>query len=96
MVYELMPDVGWGKGQAVLWLLNHLQPLMAEAFPICVGDDITDEEMFAAVKGRGLSVVVGDPRRPTQADYSLDDPSQLAGFLRALIGPSNRVGMDVV
>jgi len=88
MVYELMPDISWGKGEAVKWLLNYLQPMMTEVFPICVGDDVTDEEMFAAVKGRGASLIVGEPDRPTQADYRLASPADVPGFLRMFAAPS--------
>lgn len=96
MVYELMPDIAWGKGQAVMWLLNHLQPMMTEVFPVCVGDDITDEDMFAVVKDRGASVVVGDPDRPTQADHRLDGPFDLPAFLRLFLGTSSEAGTGVV
>jgi trehalose-phosphatase len=96
MVYELLPDIAWGKGQAVRWLMDRLQPTMTGLFAVCVGDDLTDEEMFAAVRGRGISVLVGDPERPTQADYYLSDPSQVGGFLLAITARSGGPQEDVV
>lgn len=97
MVYELLPDIAWGKGEAVRWLLEHLQSARgADRVPICVGDDITDEDMFLTIKGRGLSVVVGDLMRTTHADYRLDDVVQVARFLKTFAEPRTGSAKDVV
>ncbi len=86
MVYEVLPDVGWGKGHAVLWLLERLKSQMRdEHLPICVGDDVTDEDMFVAVDGRGISVVVGSLMRESHADYRLRDTTEVTDFLSAFV-----------
>ncbi|HKS03971.1 MAG TPA: trehalose-phosphatase, partial [Chthoniobacterales bacterium] len=41
-VYELLPDIDWHKGKAVLWLLETLELERGNAFPIFIGDDRTD------------------------------------------------------
>ena len=51
--------------------------------PVAIGDDITDEDAFAAVRALdGIAVVVGE-RRPTAADFSLADTNAVFAWLRA-------------
>ena len=53
--------------------------------PVYVGDDVTDEDAFRALAGRGISLVVRDPDdRPTAADYALADPDDVKRFLQSL------------
>jgi trehalose-phosphatase len=84
LVHELGPRVAWGKGRAMLWLLERLGLERGDACPICLGDDLADEDMFAAAGGWGVSLVVGDPGRPTRADYMLRDCDEAATLLWAL------------
>lgn len=82
-VFELRPDIDWDKGQAVDWLLERLTG--DGAMPIYVGDDITDEDAFRALAGRGLSLVVVNPEdRQTAADYALADTDEVRYFLQFL------------
>jgi trehalose 6-phosphate phosphatase len=81
MVYELRPPGTWNKGQAMLWLLEQLAWSPHRGCPICLGDDLTDEDMFAAAEGWGVNVAVGPPDRPTRAHYWLRDSSESASFL---------------
>ena len=84
MLYELRPDIDWDKGTAVLWLLDQMRidPSMA----LFIGDDLTDETVFAALAGRGATVVVagtGD-QRPTLARFRLNDPDEVRMLLEGL------------
>lgn len=91
-VVELRPDLDWDKGHAVLHLLGAL-PDGGETVPVYVGDDLTDEDAFQAIRGRGLGIVVrGDEDRPTAADYRLDDTGAVADFLDDLAGLLDEVG----
>lgn len=46
-VYEVRPQIAWNKGNAVLYLLEHLElGDSKKAFPIYIGDDKTDEDAF--------------------------------------------------
>jgi trehalose-phosphatase len=47
-----------------------------------LGDDMTDEDAFHAIKPRGLAVLVRDELRPTEADVWLRPPAELASFLQ--------------
>jgi trehalose-phosphatase len=78
-VWELVPDADWDKGQAVLRLLRHLR----HPFPIAIGDDTTDEDMFLALRGLGTTIRVGCPR-PSAARYCLASQRETDRFLREL------------
>lgn len=68
MLFELRPGNG-GKGRAVTHLLTTRE--LAAGRPIFIGDDITDEDGFAAAaRHDGAGILVG-PARPTAATYRL-------------------------
>ncbi len=82
-VLEIRPRAPWHKGAAVLWLLDHLGD--PQRLPVFIGDDITDEDAFRSLEGKGVTVLVAEEDRPTRARYRLSDPGEVARFLRALI-----------
>jgi alpha,alpha-trehalase len=85
-VYELLPDVAWDKGRAVLWLLETLglESRLGGIRPIYIGDDQTDEDAFRALEQRGIGILVSEQSQPTAARYSLKNPAEVERFLRAL------------
>ena len=90
MVYEIQPKLDWDKGKAVLHLLAALDLDREEIVALYLGDDITDEHAFEALKGRGIGVVVGNPDDPeiagrtTAADFVLTSIQEVERFLRTL------------
>jgi trehalose-phosphatase len=82
MVFELQPDVDWGKGCAVLWLIEALG--LQDALPLYIADDVTDEDAFRALEGRGVGIAVLDAPRATAARYALPDTDAVREFLAAL------------
>jgi trehalose-phosphatase len=89
MVYEIQPKLDWNKGKAVLWLLEALDLTAPEVLPLYFGDDVTDEDAFAALAGRGIGIYVGGgdeviEDRPTAADYRLDHPDDVGRLLDTL------------
>ncbi|MDD5115467.1 MAG: trehalose-phosphatase [Candidatus Omnitrophica bacterium] len=84
-VFEIGPPVRWNKGRIVLWTLarREFNPGRNKSLPIYIGDDITDEDAFRVLKGRGLTVFVGRPGA-SAADYYLKDTREVARFLRLL------------
>ncbi len=86
-VYELLPDIDWDKGKAVLWLLETLDPVRGKVLPIYIGDDRTDEDAFRALKERGIGILVSEQSQPTAARYSLKNLAEVERFLRALNRP---------
>ena len=80
-VFELRPDIEWDKGHAVRWVLEHVAP---DAVALYIGDDLTDETAFAALRGRGIGIAVGVRGRETLADMALRDPDEVGSFLHRL------------
>jgi trehalose 6-phosphate phosphatase len=89
-VFDLVPDIDWDKGRAVLWLLQALAEDSGDTLPLYLGDDLTDEDAFAALRGRGVGIVVRDEARPTAASYALDSPVEVGSFLTRLLERSPR------
>ena len=71
-VFELRPRFDWDKGKAVRWLMEALGQTGAGVVPFYLGDDLTDEDAFAALADDGVTIYVGAPHR-TAARYLLDD-----------------------
>lgn len=76
-VLELMPDIAWNKGNAVLWILDRLGD---NYLPIFVGDDVTDETAFKALENGGITIRIGRSKN-TFACFYLQD---YRGTLRLL------------
>jgi trehalose-phosphatase len=76
---ELHPRIEWDKGAALRYIRDRCGP-----FDLCIsiGDDNTDETMFAECR-QGFSVKVGT-RRPTVARFCLRDPDEVATLLMYL------------
>ena len=84
-VYELLPDIDWDKGKAVLWLLENLGLEHGKVRPIYIGDDRTDEDAFRALEKSGIRILASEQPRSTAASYSLKDPTEVERFLRELV-----------
>jgi len=83
-VFELRPAVDWGKGRAVLWLLQELGLAQPDVLPVYIGDDLTDEDAFRALAGRGLPVLVDSLPWSAFAQYALADVLEVRHFLLRL------------
>lgn len=78
-VWELLPREIRGKGVAVREILRGLRrPFL----PFYLGDDLTDEAAFAALR-TGVTVLAGPPRR-TQAHFRLSGTGEVSTFLQLL------------
>jgi trehalose 6-phosphate phosphatase len=85
-IYELRPRLDWHKGKAVLWLLETLGLDGPEVLPLYIGDDVTDEDAFRALKGRGIGILVRDGHpADTTASFSLAGPDEVRRFLEMLV-----------
>ena len=83
-VVELRPDIDWDKGTALAWISDQINQT-GRVLPIYVGDDLTDEDAFDAIRFHGIGVVVRhdeDGGRPTAAEFTLNSPQEVCEFLR--------------
>jgi len=81
-IFELLPDIDWDKGEALLHLLDTLD-LGAErgTVPIYIGDDLTDEDAFAALGKDGVTFAVGREAEDTSARFLLPDTDAVRQLL---------------
>ena len=88
-VIELRPDMDWDKGKTLRWVIDHLREARSGGplVPVYVGDDITDEDAFDAVRQEGIPILVRhneDGDRATAALFALDSPARVAEFTDSL------------
>ena len=83
-VVELRPDVDWNKGTTLAWICEQIP---VTVLPMYIGDDLTDEDAFDAVKSDGIGILVRhteDGDRPSAARYTLESPEQTTELLGRL------------
>jgi alpha,alpha-trehalase len=81
---ELRPDLDWDKGTTLAWIRDRIDA-SGSLLPIYIGDDLTDEDAFDAVKFDGIGIVVGhdeDGDRKTAARFTLQSPDQVRDFIQ--------------
>lgn len=76
-VFELLPRGASHKGSA----LQRLSSRLRRPFGVAVGDDLTDEDMFRALAGRGVSVRVGR-KTGSDAAYFLESQGEVLRFVK--------------
>jgi trehalose-phosphatase len=81
-VFDLVPRVGWGKGQAARWIARHAGRALRPGSPLVLyaGDDTTDEAAFAALRARGVTVRVGGGE--SGAGYAVPGVREVHALLR--------------
>lgn len=86
MVYEIRSPVKSNKASIVTWLLVHYFPLefQKDALLIYLGDDKADIEVFTVLRGKALTIFVGDPSVTSEADYFIHSPKEVEVFLEYL------------
>ena len=83
MVFELRP-VGIDKGSAIEKFMS-VAPFSGR-HAIFIGDDVTDEDAFAAVnRRRGYSIKVGEPDANSAAQFTLHDVADVHAWLEQFI-----------
>jgi trehalose 6-phosphate phosphatase len=83
-LFELRPDLDWDKGKALLWLLDALGLDHPSTLPFYIGDDLTDEDAFRALRGRGIGILVAAGPRETAAEYQARDTGEVVEILKRL------------
>jgi len=84
-VYEVRPAIAWGKGEAVFFIWQRLTQGNSELV-FYLGDDLTDEDAFRVIRGRGVGIYVGGENPQSIAPYFLPSPEEVEQFLLWLKG----------
>ena len=86
-VLEVRPALEWDKGKVVLWLLARQKFAKdgSKILPIYIGDDLTDEDAFRALRRIGIAVFVGRPIKSSHAQYYLKDTSEVTKLLKHIL-----------
>ncbi|MEK7313922.1 MAG: trehalose-phosphatase [Deltaproteobacteria bacterium] len=64
MLLEVRP-LSWDKGKAVLWMWKRFAP---KGLPVYIGDDVTDEDAFFALRPYGITIRIGKKKK-SYAEY---------------------------
>lgn len=82
--FEIIPRAGWTKGDCALFIwrgsCNSATPV-----PVYIGDGMTDEDAFAALRKSGVTIRVGKTRE-SRAQYYFTTRDEVDDFLVALAG----------
>ena len=87
-VHEIRPAIDWHKGKAVELIVNKyaLASRKKRSLPIYLGDDLTDEDAFKSINTLGgISILIGDAKQASAADYYLNSTSEVHSFLAELL-----------
>lgn len=86
MVLEIRPNILWDKGKAVEWVLKAIGIAASqEYFPVYIGDNRTDEDVFKFLKGKGITVLVSSKIKNSNAEFMLYNVDEVKNFLNWLI-----------
>ena len=72
-------QMGVNKGLVISRVLKDRKD---EIYPIAIGDDVTDEDMFQLIPASGMTVMVGGQK--SSATFRLRDPAEVRLFLEGL------------
>ena len=84
-VFEILPNIDWNKGKAILWIMQALNISWDESSIIYIGDDTTDEDAFRAIRTRGCGILVSDGLRASTADFWLKSPDDVKKLFTAVV-----------
>jgi trehalose-phosphatase len=73
MLLEVRP-LSWDKGKAVIWIWKRLAP---KHLPVYVGDDVTDEDAFSALRPYGITIRIGRGKKESYAKYCISSIDSL-------------------
>ncbi len=82
-VIEIRPDIKWNKGNAVSLLLNVVS-LDHDTFPVYLGDDTTDEDVFSYLEDQGVSILISEEDKESSAGFRLNSVDEVGEFLSRL------------
>ncbi len=83
-VFELRPVIDWHKGKAVAYLMETLGLDGPDVLTFYLGDDVTDQDAFNTLRGRGIGILVSEEPQPTTATFRVRNTDDVRIFLECL------------
>ncbi len=84
-VFEFLPDIYWDKGQAIRWIMDALKLSWEKSPVVYIGDDVTDEYAFRAVRTRGAGILVSKGAKESAADFRVSTPGEVKELFERFI-----------
>ena len=84
-VFEILPNIDWNKGMAIRWIMKALEIPWEGSSVVYIGDDVTDEYAFRAVRTRGTGILVSTEAEASAADFSLKIPGEVKELFEKVI-----------
>jgi trehalose 6-phosphate phosphatase len=81
-VFEILPDIDWDKGRAVRCIIEALKISWKDSCVIYIGDDVTDEDAFRAVRVRGTGILVSEKPKASAAGFQLFSTDEVKELLQ--------------
>ncbi|MFA6358009.1 MAG: trehalose-phosphatase [Candidatus Omnitrophota bacterium] len=83
---DIRPATWMNKGKVVMWLLarERFRKQGYPLLPIYIGDDLTDEDAFIALKDIGITIRVGK-NKDSQAQYYFRNTNEVKIFLKMIL-----------
>jgi trehalose-phosphatase len=84
-VMEIQPQVGWTKGDCVLWIRDVVRRTSGDRLTVLyMGDDWTDEFAFDALAGEALTISVGSLVPASKAAHRVQDVAAVRELLATI------------
>ena len=84
-VFEILPNIDWDKGRAVMWIMQALGISWPDVSVVYIGDDATDEDAFRVVRTRGTGILVSDKPKESTADFQLSSTDEVRALFERVI-----------
>jgi len=83
--FELRPDINWDKGDSAIFAEKYFNKKVGGKFiPIYIGDSLTDEDAFKAIREHGITIRIGE-NKESAAEWYMEDQREVALFLKWLL-----------
>lgn len=83
--FELRPEINWDKGDSALFATEYFNKKIGKnLIPIYLGDGLTDEDAFLALKKNGITIRVGKNNK-SSAKWYLKNQKEVNLFLSLLL-----------
>ena len=89
-VLEILPEVYWDKGMAMLKIYQVLGIHEKDLPPLYIGDGQTDEDAFREMETLGIPILASIGQRRSKAKYHLRGPVEVRDFLKKLLERKSR------